>query len=58
MAKTASTMLPLGTVAPDFRLPDPTGEFVSLTNFADQPALHGVGLQENQAALHGGNPGE
>ena len=39
MAKTASTMLPLGTIAPDFRLPDPSGEFVSLTNFADQPAL-------------------
>jgi len=39
MAKTASTMLPLGTVAPNFRLPDPSGEFVSLTNFADQPAL-------------------
>jgi peroxiredoxin len=39
MAKTASTMLPLGTIAPEFRLPDPGGEFVSLTNFADQPAL-------------------
>ena len=39
MAKTASTMLPLGTIAPDFRLPDPRGEFVSLTTFANQPAL-------------------
>ena len=32
-------MLPLGTIAPDFRLPDPSGEFVSFADFAGQPAL-------------------
>ncbi len=32
-------MLPLGTVAPDFRLPDPDGKIVSLTAFEDAPAL-------------------
>ena len=32
-------MLPLGTVAPDFRLPDPSGKFVSLADFRDAPAL-------------------
>jgi peroxiredoxin len=39
MALTPSTMLPLGTVAPDFRLPDPDGKIVSLTAFEDAPAL-------------------
>ncbi len=39
MAKTASTMLPLGTSAPDFRLPDPNGKLVSLADFSDQRAL-------------------
>lgn len=39
MAATASTMLPLGTVAPDFRLPDTTGKLVSLSDFKDAPAL-------------------
>ena len=35
-----STMLPLGTAAPDFSLPDPvTGRVVSLSDFADAPAL-------------------
>lgn len=32
-------MLPLGTVAPDFRLPDTTGKLVSLADFKDAPAL-------------------
>lgn len=32
-------MLPLGTPAPDFRLPDPNGKLVSLADFAGQPAL-------------------
>lgn len=40
MAQTASTMLPLGTPAPAFELPDPaTGETVSLDRFRDAPAL-------------------
>lgn len=32
-------MLPLGTTAPDFRLPDTTGKLRSLTEFTGQPAL-------------------
>ena len=36
---TASTMLPLGTPAPDFRLPDPEGRTVSLDDFRQTPAL-------------------
>jgi peroxiredoxin len=32
-------MLPLGTKAPDFRLPDPSGRVVSLADFKDAPAL-------------------
>ncbi len=39
MVKTASTMLPLGTSAPDFSLPDPQGETVSLSDFDAAPAL-------------------
>ena len=39
MVKTASTMLPLGTSAPDFSLPDVEGKTVSLSDFADAPAL-------------------
>ena len=39
MAKTPSTMAPLGTKAPDFRLPDPSGDFVSRDDFAQAPAL-------------------
>ena len=39
MAMTASTMLALGTKAPDFSLPDPAGESVSLSDFADSKAL-------------------
>jgi peroxiredoxin len=39
MVRTASTMLPLGTQAPDFALPDPGGRRVSLADFADAPAL-------------------
>jgi peroxiredoxin len=39
MARTPSTMLPLGTTAPDFRLPDTTGKFVSLGEFTGQRAL-------------------
>ena len=36
---TASTMLPLGTPAPDFRLPDPGGRTVSLDDFQQASAL-------------------
>lgn len=39
MVRTASTMLPLGTSAPDFSLPDTAGRTVSLADFADSPAL-------------------
>ena len=40
MARTPSTMLELGTPAPDFLLPEPlTGQTRSLAEFADAPAL-------------------
>lgn len=40
MVKTASTMLPLGTTAPEFQLPDVvSGETISLATFADKKAL-------------------
>jgi peroxiredoxin len=39
MVKTASTMLPLGVAAPDFSLPDVQGKRVSLSDYADAPAL-------------------
>jgi peroxiredoxin len=40
MAKTLSTMLPLGTAAPDFTLPDAvTGKTVALKDFTGAPAL-------------------
>ena len=39
MAAVNSTMLPLGTKAPDFRLPDTTGKFISLSDLADKSAL-------------------
>jgi len=32
-------MLPLGTAAPDFRLPNPSGKLVSLSEFKNAPAL-------------------
>ena len=32
-------MLPLGTTAPDFKLPDTNGSTVSLADFKDKPAL-------------------
>ncbi|MBD2445954.1 thioredoxin family protein [Nostoc sp. FACHB-152] len=40
MAKTFSTMLPLGTLAPNFQLPDVvSGQTVSLADFANKKAL-------------------
>jgi peroxiredoxin len=39
MVATISTMLPLGTKAPDFHLPDTKGRVVSLGNFAGASAL-------------------
>lgn len=39
MALTPSTMLPLGTPAPDFQLADPTGKHFSLASFKDKPVL-------------------
>ena len=39
MVRTASTMLPLGTQAPDFSLTDTEGDTVSLSDFAEHKAL-------------------
>ncbi len=39
MSRTPSTMLELGTQAPDFTLPDPDGHPVSLESVADAPGL-------------------
>ncbi len=39
MARTPSTMVPLGTPAPPFRLPDPSGRVWSIEEFRDAPAL-------------------
>lgn len=39
MVLTHSTMMPLGTVAPDFSLPDTEGQTVSLSDFQDAKAL-------------------
>ena len=39
MALTPSTMLALGTEAPDFRLPDPSGRRVARDDFRGAPAL-------------------
>ena len=39
MVRTASTMLPLGTKAPDFSLPNIDGRTVSLSDFQSAPAL-------------------
>ncbi len=39
MVRTASTMLPLGTKAPGFSLPDTDGNLVSLSDFAGSKAL-------------------
>ena len=39
MAVTPSTMLALGTSAPDFSLPDTEGSTVSLSDFEKSPAL-------------------
>jgi len=39
MAKTPSTMLELGTPAPDFSLPDTDGKTISLKDFAGKPLL-------------------
>jgi peroxiredoxin len=39
MAKTLSTMVELGTPAPDFRLPDPAGRYYALSDFQAAPVL-------------------
>src|SRR5881296_2809644 len=39
MVAVNSTMLPLGTKAPEFRLPDTSGKTVSLADLKDAPAL-------------------
>ncbi len=42
MSKTPSTMLPIGTQAPDFTLPNVDGETVSLSTFKGAPAFLAV----------------
>src|SRR5438105_4121129 len=39
MVAVGSTMLPLGTPAPEFKLPDPAGAVHALDDFAGAPAL-------------------
>lgn len=39
MARTPSTMLPLGTIAPDFTLPDANGQVFHLADFDAAPGL-------------------
>ncbi len=39
MALTESNMMPLGTMAPDFELPDPAGRLHRLADFSDSPVL-------------------
>lgn len=39
MTRTLSTMLPLGTEAPRFRLPDPNGKWVLSDDFKGKPAM-------------------
>jgi peroxiredoxin len=39
MSLTPSTMLSLGTAAPDFQLPDTNGKYVTLADFKDKTAL-------------------
>ncbi|MBM4029865.1 MAG: redoxin domain-containing protein, partial [Planctomycetes bacterium] len=39
MVMTASTMLPLGTEAPEFTLPDAEGNLVSFSDFAEARAV-------------------
>lgn len=39
MAQTPSTMIPLGTPAPPFALPDPKGKVFRLEDFPDAPAM-------------------
>ncbi|MGH9042426.1 MAG: thioredoxin family protein [Acidimicrobiia bacterium] len=39
MARTPSTMLPLGTPAPTFELPDPDGKPVAISDFSAAPVL-------------------
>ena len=39
MVQSASTMMPLGTPAPDFALPDPSGNIVSLKDFENAKAM-------------------
>ncbi|MEL6107837.1 MAG: thioredoxin family protein [Planctomycetota bacterium] len=39
MVRTASTMLPLGTLAPPFSLPDTDGQTVSISDFVGKKAL-------------------
>src|SRR5260370_13873200 len=39
MVAVNSTMLPVGTKAPEFRLPDTSGKVVSLSEFKSAPAL-------------------
>ena len=49
MAGVSSTMLALGTAAPDFSLPDTTGKLVSLADYKQAPATIVVFLGNHRA---------
>jgi hypothetical protein len=52
MAATNSTMLPLGTKAPAFTLPDPGGRQISLSDFPDALAVVVVYVQSLPVCEH------
>jgi len=55
MAETFSTMLPLGTKVPSFRLPDPYGKWVSTDDFKEARALPTSGKEGAKIIILGTN---